>query len=612
MIVPIDADPDDETIGTSPTVAKSSTLQPRQTIADTAHGHAPAPARDSAASLPGYQIAGLIGRGGMGEVVRGHDIDIGRDVAIKRLPGAQAAPEAIARFLREAKIQARLEHPAIIPVHTIGQDSDGQPYFTMKRITGTTLADLLANRELTLQRVLRAFVDVCNAVDFAHGKDVVHRDLKPANIMLGDYGEVYVLDWGLARVLDSAGGDDRGSATGDGVASLDGSTQVGAMLGTPGYMAPEQIEDAHGVGTPADIYALGAILFEILAGEPLHRKGQALTGTLGGTDTSPAERRPDRNIPPELDALSVAALQLAPAKRPTARELGDRVEGFLDGDRDLAARRRIVALELSEARDAIASGEPGRRAEAMQAAGRALALDPQSREAADLVTRLMLEPPKEQPAALREQLMASEVAVQRRQGRVALGSFAAVLGFLLVSAWNGITDWTLVASIVGLSVLLASAALVVSRREMSAREMLVVTCGNALLVALMSRMFGSLLIAPAVTCIMALSLTSYPQTIDRARSVIVILVASWLGPVVLEGLGVLESTWWVVDGAIVSTSSMFRIGGSGTVALLVFANVLTIVVFGRFANKLAASRRDAQRQVEIQAWHLQQLLPRQS
>src|SRR5688500_11830288 len=138
----------------------------------------------------------------MGEVVRGHDVEIGRDVAIKRLRGAQASPDAAARFLREAKIQARLEHPAIIPVHTIGRDAEGQPYFTMKRITGVTLAEVLPRDELPRQRLLRALVDVCNAMDFAHGRSVVHRDLKPSNVMLGDYGEVYVLDWGLARVLD--------------------------------------------------------------------------------------------------------------------------------------------------------------------------------------------------------------------------------------------------------------------------------------------------------------------------------------------------------------------------------------------------------------------------
>ncbi len=610
MDVPVDADPEDETLASNPTLAESPTLGRCPTVAETAHGHGPPLARDSAASLPGYQIAGLIGRGGMGEVVRGHDVEIGRDVAIKRLRGAQASPEAVARFLREAKIQARLEHPAIIPVHTIGRDDEGQPYFTMKRVTGQTLAELITKGEAPRQRLLRAFVDVCRAIDFAHGRNVVHRDLKPSNIMLGDYGEVYVLDWGLARVLEEPTADAEVTSVGDGVVSIDGATQVGALLGTPGYMAPEQMEDAHAVGTPADVYALGSILFEILAGEPLHRKGQILTSTLGGTDISPAERRPDRLIPPELDALCVAALALAPSTRPDARELGDRIEGFLDGDRDLAARKRIAALELAEARDALASGEAVRRAEAMQAAGRALALDPKSHEAADLITALMLEPPAEHPPALREQIYASEIAAQKRQARVAMGSLSAVLAFLGLCSVSGMGDWALLGVLAAFTAALIAVAFVVSRRAVSEGGISLVGLGNATLAALMSRMFGSLIIVPAMTCIMALSLMSYPQNINRAPRFILLLVASWMTPVILEWTGVLAPTWRVVEGAIISTSSMLEVGGDATVALMIFAHVMTIIVFVLFANKVAVARRDAQRQVEIQAWHLRQLLPK--
>jgi len=590
--------PDDET---DPTLASP---RPNPALDETVGGEELSP-RSSNPSLPGYQVSGLIGRGGMGEVVRGHDKDIGRDVAIKRLRG-QSHPDAVARFLREAKIQARLEHPAIVPVHAIGRDTDGQPYFTMKRITGRTLAELLASADYPGQKLLRALADACRAVQFAHSRRVVHRDIKPANIMVGDFGEVYLLDWGLARVLDDA---ETAHTVADGEISLDGSTQAGAMLGTPGYMAPEQVEDAHGVGPEADVYSLGAILFEIMANEPLHKRGSVLTTTLGGTDTSPLERRPDRSIPPELDKLCVDALARDPAKRPTSRELADRLEGFLDGDRDLEARRRIAALELEDAHAAYASGDPSRRSEAVQSAGRALALDPKSRAAADLITRLMLEPPAEQPAGLREQLLQSEIAAQKRQGRVASGSFFAIIAFLGLAAWNGLHDWLMLAILAGFTILLASAAFVVSRRKMSSREILIVTLGNAALVAMLSRMFGSLLLVPGVTCVMMLSLTSYPQNIDRARFVITTLVLSWIIPVVLEWLGILTPTWRVVDNAIISTSSMVRIGGTATFMLMVFANIMTIAVFGLFANRLAVSRRDAQRQVEIQAWHLRQLLP---
>jgi eukaryotic-like serine/threonine-protein kinase len=605
--VPDDPRTDETLAGHTPAAAHGDTIaEDPETIASSP-GRTRTPSLPGS-SLPGFQLGGLIGRGGMGEVVRGRDMDIGREVAIKRLRNSQASPDEIGRFLREARIQARLEHPAIIPVHTIGRDPDGLPYFTMKKITGVTLAEILASPSPpTRQKILRAFVEASRAVEFAHTRRVVHRDLKPSNIMVGDFGEVYVLDWGLARVLDDT--EDKPTSVGDEVVSLDGATQAGAMLGTPGYMAPEQMEDAHSVGTAADVYALGAMLFEILAGEPLHRKGQVLTSTLQGTDVSPAERAPTRNIPPELDALCVAAVQLQADKRPTARELSDRIEGFLDGDRDLEARKRIVTLELEEARDALASGEVGRRVEALQSAGRALALDPKSRDAADIITSIILQPPSEHPPALREQLASTEVLVQRRQGRVATGSFGAILAFLALAAFNGLTNWPLTVGMAVYTIALASVAYQISRREMSSREMFFITIGNASLVALISRIFGSLVIAPAVTCIMALSLTSYPQNIDRGRFVIWVLVASWMIPVGLEWTGILEPTWRVVEGAIVSTSAMVKIGGTATVALLVFANVMTIIVFGLFANKLAISRRDAQRQVEIQAWHLRQLLP---
>jgi hypothetical protein len=586
-----------------PTLTPSQVPNPGGTVATAAATDPTAPAT---ASLPGYELAGLIGRGGMGEVVLGRHREIGRDVAIKRLRG-EGSPDAIARFLREARIQARLEHPAIVPVHELGRDADGKPYFTMKRIGGVTLAELLAAPSPPqLHRTLRAFADVCRAIAFAHTRRVVHRDLKPSNIMLGDFGEIYVLDWGLARVI----GDGETASMTDDVISLDGTTNAGAVLGTPGYMAPEQIEDTHAVDVSADVYALGAILFEILAAEPLHpRGGKVLSSTLAGVDGAPGRRRPDRGIAPELDALCVAALARDPSARPTARELADRLDGYLDGDRDLERRRLLAARAVEIARAALASGQAARRAEAMAAAGRALALNPESREAADLITTLMLEPPREHPRALRAELDASAIAVQLRQGRVAMLSFLAVFAYLAFSAWNGLYSWPLLGGLAAFTLVLAIVAFQVSRRAMSAREMLLVTCGNALLVALLSRTFGSLIIVPGVTCVMALSLTSYPQNIDRPGLVISLLVASWILPVSLEWAGVLAPTWEVLDGAVVSTSSLIRIGGAPTSALLVFAHVATIVVIGLFAHALAASRRDAQRQVEIQAWHLRQLLP---
>ncbi|HEY6175991.1 MAG TPA: serine/threonine-protein kinase, partial [Kofleriaceae bacterium] len=216
--------------------------------------------------LAGYEVGELLGRGGMGEVLLGFDEEIGREVAIKRMRRLDPGAEAETRFLREAKIQARLQHPAIVPVHELGRDADGRPYFTMKRLAGMTLYQLLGE---PLQRLLRAFADVCLAIEFAHEHGVIHRDIKPTNIMLGDFGEVYVLDWGVARVVDE---DGSGHPSVRDIVNVEGETQVGAVMGTPGYMAPEQAL-GYGMAPALDVYALGCVLFEILTGEPLHPRG---------------------------------------------------------------------------------------------------------------------------------------------------------------------------------------------------------------------------------------------------------------------------------------------------------------------------------------------------
>ena len=362
----------------------------------------------------GYQLGDAIGRGGMGEVLAAQDLRIGREVAVKRMISSKPDSEQTARFLREARIQARLEHPAIVPVHELGVDAEGRPFFTMKRLTGRTLGQRQAEG-MPLNRLLRAFVEVCLAIEFAHARGVIHRDLKPSNVMLGDYGEVYVIDWGIARVLTD---DDEPRNRQWDIGTLDEGTKSGALLGTPGYMAPEQIRGQR--ATPAaDVYALGSMLFEILAGHILHKRGEAGIGsTLGNPQVSPAARFPDRAIPPELDALCFAALAEDPEARPTAHDLAERVQAFLDGDRDLERRRELAAEQLASAREALASDAPDARATGMRRAGRALALDPRSEEAAELVSSLVLDPPPALPPSSRAG-SASRSASSTATGRAA-------------------------------------------------------------------------------------------------------------------------------------------------------------------------------------------------
>ncbi|MEY3459828.1 MAG: hypothetical protein RL215_2985 [Planctomycetota bacterium] len=218
----------------------------------------------NAPEIPGYAITGEIAKGGMGKVYAALDLTLNREVAIKMLlPGAQAD-----RFLAEAKITARLPHPCIPPIHALGTASDGTPFLAMKLIRGRTLADELTRRESTgevLSGLIVIFEQIAQAVGFAHSQAIVHRDLKPLNVMVGEFGEVQVMDWGLARQL-SAPEELSGRAAG----SLDATpaqTLAGSVMGTPGYMAPEQAR-GEAVDVRADVFALGAILATILTGQP--------------------------------------------------------------------------------------------------------------------------------------------------------------------------------------------------------------------------------------------------------------------------------------------------------------------------------------------------------
>jgi serine/threonine-protein kinase len=551
-----------------------------------------------------YAMGPVIGSGGMGEVVLAHDRRIGRDVAIKRLRADAPTEDEVGRFLREARIQARLDHPAIVPVYELGRDETGRPFFTMKRLVGVTLTDMLASPAPTRQRLLRAFADVCRAIDFAHTRGVVHRDIKPGNIVLGEFGDVYVLDWGVARVVD----DDAVAevVTAD-VDTLEGAAPTGQVLGTPGYMAPEQLQSAD-VDRPADVYALGSILFELLAGEPIHPRGPAaIASTMGDPLTSPTKRRPDRTIAPELDTLCVAMLTKNPSLRPTARRVADRIEDFLDGDRDVARRRTIAVDLVWGARAAI---DEGRRSDAMRAAGRALALDPEASGAAELVTRLMLEPPPEPPPELVELLRESDATHVRRRARTAILAYLAIASFLPVAAWNGVRKWPVVLGVFGVALAMALAAVQLRRKpDRTFLEMMVYALGNVALIVMLSRMAGPFTFVPAVVCFMTMSVMSYPAFVLRPWSLIIMMVIGFLLPIVLEFFEVLPKTWDLIDGGLVSHAGALELQGSSSVTMVIVASLATIIVAGVHGATIAKSSRQAQRQLVTQAWHLRQLLP---
>jgi serine/threonine protein kinase len=212
-----------------------------------------------------YRLLGALGRGGMASVYAAEDTELGREVALKVIAAADADGSLATRMLREARILARLEHPGIVPVHDVGSLPDGRVYYVMKRVRGRRLDELLS--ELADQDArLRVFERICEAVAFAHAHGVLHRDLKPENIMVGEFGEVLVMDWGVAKVLHDVADHIAGAPP----ASLPSSgaiTQHGTRIGTPGYMAPEQASgDVQAVGAPTDVWGLGAILHVLLYG----------------------------------------------------------------------------------------------------------------------------------------------------------------------------------------------------------------------------------------------------------------------------------------------------------------------------------------------------------
>jgi WD40 repeat protein len=208
-----------------------------------------------------YLIIGEHGRGGLGRVSRAHDLDLGRDVAIKELISRGNVSEI--RFLREALITARLEHPGIVPVHEAGRWPDGTPFYAMKLVAGRPLRDLIAERTTVAERIglLHHVIAVADAIAYAHGRNIIHRDLKPANVIVGDFGETIVIDWGLAKDLSTT--DDATIGGGPFRANRDNDlTVAGSVLGTPAYMAPEQERGEH-VDQRADVFAIGAMLWEL-------------------------------------------------------------------------------------------------------------------------------------------------------------------------------------------------------------------------------------------------------------------------------------------------------------------------------------------------------------
>jgi WD40 repeat protein len=333
-----------------------------------------------------YELRQELGCGGMGTVHLGRDIQLGRDIAIKvLLEKHQSNQEMARRFVKEARINGRLQHPGIAPVYELGAFPDRRPYFTMKLVRGKTLSELLANRvglSEGLAWLVGVFGQVCQTVAYAHAQGVIHRDLKPANVMAGAFGEVQVMDWGLAKVMaegdaeatcgsesDPQGGATRVTPHNDAMdEAADGvHTREGSAMGTPEYMAPEQARGHLSlVDARADVFGLGAILCEILTGgPPFTASGRGALHKARAADLSDAFARLDRlEREKELARLARRCLAEEPGERP--RDAGEVAKEVMAYQNLVVAKLRQVELahaaQAARAEEAKATAEQERKA----------------------------------------------------------------------------------------------------------------------------------------------------------------------------------------------------------------------------------------------------------
>ncbi len=321
-----------------------------------------------------YTLEGEVGKGGMGVVYRVRDTKLDRPLAMKVILGqadvvrtGKTPPipaRQLTRFVNEAKITSQLDHPGIVPVHEVGVDAAGRAFFTMKLVKGITLAEVFERRiandpEWSIPRVLGVIQRVCEAMAFAHERGVIHRDLKPHNVMVGDFGEVYVMDWGLARRTSEAHdvGAAHGVETADAVIDEQLSeeltlTRDGSVIGTPSYMSPEQARgEIAAMGPQSDVYAIGAMLYQLIAGTPPYvRKGEKALGSeiLARVASSGPQRLESRSTPPELVAICEKAMRHERADRyANVRELSADLQRFLGG-RTVKALNTGAWVELTK------------------------------------------------------------------------------------------------------------------------------------------------------------------------------------------------------------------------------------------------------------------------
>jgi serine/threonine-protein kinase len=578
-----------------------------------------------------YRPGNSLGEGSMGEVVVARDRRILRDVAMKRLHASHhdKRPDLRDRFLREARVQGQLEHPSVVPVYDIGVDHEGREFFTMKRVRGRTLEEIFRGlregdpafaKQYARRRLLTAMSRVCLAVAFAHERGVIHRDLKPANIMLGDYGEVHLLDWGIAKSVGVADPlfRDEVDLSSDRVQG----TEAGSVVGTPGYMAPEQARgETRTYGGRSDIYSLGAILFEALTLEAMHPQSSItsiLLSTVRGTEVRPSVRAPQLELPPELDGILLRATALDPTQRyPTARDLNDDIERLLDGDRDSTRRAEIAAAHMARAKRALARaqhGGPDADGQHRRAVGellQALALEPRHPEAHATMMQLLLEPAEQLPQEAYLELQDIKRHERARASRANGWAYLAWMGTFPLIAAMGVRDATAILTLgLMLASLIAYKWWTATTGRTQSGYMVAGVIGSFSCVAVTSLFFGPLFLVPGLSVTAAASYLVSLRANRRTRWLV--LLAS-LGSVLLPTLGVmlgLLPARYSFDGhGLTILPGLVRLPERATWAFLLMVNCLTVVIANVLVSRAVAQVLSAENRLFAQAWRLRQFLP---
>lgn len=512
-----------------------------------------------------------IASGGMGEIWRFRDARLGRDVVLKRLhTEAGGREETRLAFEKEAQMQASLGHPGIVSVFDLAEDELGQTYFTMQEVQGTTLADALESVPTSPSRspwsrraLLEVLARVSLTVAFAHQRGVLHLDLKPENIMLGHFGEVYVLDWGIARRTSDAPQD----------------AESAALLGTLPYMSPEQARQE----TPderSDVFALGAMLFEVLSGE-LMRRGSGMSELLRLARRDPhpqaAARLNAAGVPYELVALCTKATAFDKEQRiATAVAFHAALESWLDGERDLGRRREEAENALAKARAAHAAGEP--LAVVMRQLSRAVALAPDHGPALTLLSELMIEAANAVPEGARQQLAREAETSGKRGALLGIITYAAWFCMLPLALLVGVSSYTAMALIVGpaLGAMLVSAW--AYRSGWTNRLLAAAIVSSFICIAGFATAFGPLLVLPGLLTANIMPLLHLSG--ERRQFRHLVLGCALLGlmiPLGLEWLALVPPSYEWRDGTMIILPRLIELPAVGSTVILLIGSVLNIL-----------------------------------